>query len=297
MSFYESWLGEIVLLCIVILLATLINYVKSRLEEHERSKSLAKLRSELFPFRLVDMPIAADLSREANYYKILKLCPKMPTCAELIYLLKYKKFVDSPYVSSMCDIKEVDQMEFLVKAVINDKIQGAIVETGSYKGGMMAFTKGILRLYEPSARRQVYLFDTFKHFPKSDRHAKDQAIHPLVEFLFESMWSADQVMANFEKYDLLDDDVHLVEGLFEDTVPKTYIGPIAILRLDSDYYESTMLVLENYYWHVVKSGFVIIDDWNNPFLGCKDAVIEFRSRHGITNEIIDDHKGSVYWTK
>lgn len=296
MYFYEPWFDEITWICLslsVVFVMTAL--IKLRLEEYHRSRGLAKLRSELFPFRLVDMPIASDLTREANYRKIIELCPKIPTCSELIYLLKYKKFVDSPYVTSMCDVQEVDQMEFLMKTVINEKIQGSIVETGSYRGGMMAFCKGILQQYEPAMRRQIYLFDTFKYFPKSDRHTKDQAIYPLIEFLFESIWSVDQVVVNFEKYNLLDENVHLVEGLFEDTVPKIDVGPIAILRLDSDYYESTMFVLENYYQYIVKGAFCVVDDFNNPFLGCKDAVTEFRAKHKITSKIIDLHGGSVYW--
>lgn len=255
---------------------------------------LRRIRHKLFPFRLTDMPIETDLMQEEHYSKIIKLSPKIPSCAELIYLIKYKKFVDSPDVHSMCDIKEVDQMEHLVKDVIRRRVKGSIVETGSWRCGLMKYAKAMLSTYDDS-NRHIYMFDTFDHFPRPTQNQKDQAIHPIVEFLFENMQPLDQIKASFKELDLLDSNVHFIQGLFEDTIPKTDVGKIAILRLDSDYYESTMLVLKHYYKNIVPGGWLVCDDYNNPFLGAQAAIVDFRAAHNITSPIIDLHGGSVYW--
>jgi len=70
-------------------------------------------------------------------------------------------------------------------------------------------------------------------------------------------------------------NVKTVSGWFEDTLPSlsTSIEPIAILRLDSDLYNSTYVCLKNLYPKVIKGGLVIIDDWE--LKGCRDAFYDY----------------------
>ena len=58
------------------------------------------------------------------------------------------------------------------------------------------------------------------------------------------------------------------------------IGPIAVLRLDGDFYESTRFCLETLYDRVVPGGYVIIDDYGT-FEGCRAAVHEFLDSRGL----------------
>lgn len=63
----------------------------------------------------------------------------------------------------------------------------------------------------------------------------------------------------------MDERVRFVEGWFNETLPQAPIGRIAVLRLDGDYYESTMTPLRALYDRVSPGGFVIVDDyacWN-----------------------------------
>lgn len=64
-----------------------------------------------------------------------------------------------------------------------------------------------------------------------------------------------------------------VRGWFEETVPNYMSGPIQVLRLDGDLYNSTFVCLQYLFPHVVKGGCVIIDDWQLP--GCQAAVKEY----------------------
>src|SRR4030095_4998879 len=86
--------------------------------------------------------------------------------------------------------------------------------------------------------------------------------------------SKEEVANNFEKYELLDDQVVFLKGWFKESLPKAPIGSLAILRLDGDMYESTSDALNNLYFKLSIGGFCIIDDY---FLeGCKKAVDDFR---------------------
>ena len=70
--------------------------------------------------------------------------------------------------------------------------------------------------------------------------------------------------------------LHYHIGWFQQTVPAVHelIGPIAILRLDGDWYASTKVCLEYLFKNVVKGGIVIIDDYGY-YEGCRRAVDEF----------------------
>ena len=154
--------------------------------------------------------------------------------------------------------------------------------------------KNILNYYGIKDKK-LWLFDTFGEFPASDVNEKDAQIHSITKLLFNKQYN---VVDNFKKFDLLDDNIYFIKGLFEDTIPvmkRNKIKTLSILRLDCDYYEPTMLILENYYKMVVKNGCVIIDDYNNPYLGCKAAVDDFRKRYNITNRIVNKGNGCVYW--
>jgi O-methyltransferase len=75
------------------------------------------------------------------------------------------------------------------------------------------------------------------------------------------------------------------------------LAPIAVLRLDNDWYKSTRFCLETLYARVVEGGLVIIDDYHT-FIGCKTAVDEFRQKHGIASPMITTESCSeAYWRK
>jgi len=108
--------------------------------------------------------------------------------------------------------------------------------------------------------------------------------------------SVKQVKNNFSKYGLLDDNVKFLKGWFKDTLPVAPINKLALLRLDGDMYESTMDGLVNLYPKLSKGGYIIVDDWG-AVEGCKLAVLDYRKKHGITEEIITIDWTGVYWKK
>jgi hypothetical protein len=88
------------------------------------------------------------------------------------------------------------------------------------------------------------------------------------------------------------------QGWFQETIPAAApsIGPIALLRIDADWYASTKTSLDHLYNLVTSGGAVIIDDYGG-YDGCKKAVDEFltsRSLHPFLNHVDEE---CVYWFK
>src|SRR5260370_20667140 len=66
----------------------------------------------------------------------------------------------------------------------------------------------------------------------------------------------------------------VVKGWFSETLSSAKAGPIALLRLDADWYDSTKQILSKLAHCVVPGGFIIVDDYY-VFQGCARAVNEF----------------------
>jgi hypothetical protein len=76
------------------------------------------------------------------------------------------------------------------------------------------------------------------------------------------------------------DQMIFVKGKVEDTIPNTIPEQIALLRLDTDWYESTKHELIHLYPKLIKKGILIIDDYGH-WKGCKEAVDEYFAQHKI----------------
>ena len=94
---------------------------------------------------------------------------------------------------------------------------------------------------------------------------------------------------------MLDNRVKFLEGWFRDTLPTAPVEKLAVLRLDGDLYESTILALDSLYPKLSPGGFVIIDDYILEF--CRKAVEDYRAKHGITDEMIQIDRTAVFWKK
>lgn len=180
--------------------------------------------------------------------------------------------------------------ERLVKKVIEDGIEGDLVECGVWRGGTCIFMQAILREYKQT-HRQVWVADSFEGLPPPE-HPTDPGLNQCKELAV----SLEQVKHNFELFNLLDDNVHFLKGWFKDTLPTAPIKKIAYLRLDGDLYGSTMSTLENLYPKLSSGGFVDIDDY--PLECCRTAVEEYRTRNGITEHLrYGPGVHGVYWRK
>jgi O-methyltransferase len=168
---------------------------------------------------------------------------------------------------------------------------GALVECGVARGGALA-----LMAWARPDDRPVWGFDSFEGMPPlTDRDQGDGAVW--VGFAVAGELGSGIVAHTFDELGIAMDGVHVVVGWFEDTFPSTAadVGPISVLRLDCDWYVATRLCLDTFYDQVVPGGAVIIDDYNT-FIGCREAVDEFRAERGITAElVVTDPESEVFW--
>jgi Macrocin-O-methyltransferase (TylF) len=186
--------------------------------------------------------------------------------------------------------------------LIQKRIFGAFVECGVARGGCAALLATVATQEFP--RRQMWLFDSFDGLPSptSEDYGQDQKstgrhIRPLVRG--SCCGTKDEVEALlFSRFGFARDSISLVQGWFQDTLPATKerIGPIALLRIDGDWYESTICCLDNLYDLVVPGGSIIIDDYGVCF-GCKKAVHEFFAKRNIRPLLIPDNRGGVRFSK
>ena len=75
--------------------------------------------------------------------------------------------------------------------------------------------------------------------------------------------------------------VTITKGWFIDTLPKaSFPDGIAILRMDGDWYDSTMQVLDSLYQYVAEKGLIIVDDYF-AWQGCTKAIHDFLSKNKL----------------
>ncbi len=144
--------------------------------------------------------------------------------------------------------------------------------------------RGALEADGDDARR-VWAADSFAGLPKPDgeRYPADTG---------NDLWtdpdlavSLADVRGAFGRYDLLDERVRFVEGWFRDTLPGVAVERLALLRLDGDMYESTMVALRSLYPKLSVGGYVIVDDYQPKHPGCVRAVDEFLAEHGSGEQL------------
>jgi O-methyltransferase len=199
------------------------------------------------------------------------------------------------YADTMIGTKRLENIEYCVGEVLKDNVPGDLIETGVWRGGASIFMKALLKASDVTDRK-VWVADSFEGLPKPNEE-KYPADKGDKFFTYKTLAVSQEVVAkNFAKYDLLDDNVKFLKGWFKDTLPTAPIEQLSVVRLDGDMYESTMDGLVNLYPKLSKGGFIIIDDWG-AVEGCQKAVIDYREKHGITEEIRTIDWAGVFWRK
>lgn len=198
------------------------------------------------------------------------------------------------YAYTMIGLKRLDNLQFCIETVIQDGVEGDLIETGVWRGGACILMRAVLAAYAIEDRK-VYVADSFEGLPKPDTEifpADKNDTHFTMNYLVVSQ---DEVENNFRRFGLLDHQVVFLKGWFKDTLPTAPVKKLAILRLDGDMYGSTMDALVSLYPRLSEGGFCIIDDY--ALKGCKQAVDDFRSQNGIVTELkVVDWTGR-YWRK
>lgn len=168
-----------------------------------------------------------------------------------------------------------ERIHALIEAIthiVGNEIPGDIVECGVWRGGsMMACALTLLRGGHED--RTLWLYDTFAGMTKPGT-ADVQFDGTSAEIEFErrrlsdvsSTWAAatlDDVRSNILGTGYPEANIRFIEGPVEQTIPAASPERIALLRLDTDWYESTRHELEHLYPRLVSGGVMIIDDYGH----------------------------------
>lgn len=201
----------------------------------------------------------------------------------------------SPAALTMCGEKSVGQLVNALYIIHKEEIPGDFIEAGVWRGGLPIIMRAFLA-HVDDTERMVWLADSFQGLPKPEHDRKDKLAHLLLSPLQHLSASRTEVEQAFDFFDLLDAQVGFLEGWFRETLPSMPDRPLALIRLDGDYYESTRDALEALYDRLSFGGFLIVDDYHLP-LGCKKAVNEFRKKRGIDEKLVRINNQAVYWRK
>ena len=168
-----------------------------------------------------------------------------------------------------------------VQQVVRHNIPGDFVECGVWKGGSCMMMALLLEKLGDTSRR-IWLYDTFEGMSEpteADRQLTGESAETLLQQEDKadqsSVWcwsTIEEVRANVLSTGLAPDRFIFSKGKVEDTIPEA----ISLLRLDTDWYESTRHELVHLYPLLASHGILIIDDFGH-WEGAKKAVLEYFS--------------------
>lgn len=230
-------------------------------------KIIGKLKAKLgFGQSYIEDPVPKDLQNENVFYKIYEKC--------------------KPF--TMTSPERMFSLHKAVEYIIGHKIEGDFVECGVWKGGSAMMMAHSLLL--SNTQRDIYLYDTFEGMSEPNEKDKDLHGNSADKLLKESnkysdrsIWcysTLEQVQQNIYSTNYRKDKIHFVKGKVEETIPNTVPQKIALLRLDTDWFDSTYHELIHLYPLLSNKGILIIDDYGH-WEGARKAVDQYFKEKNI----------------
>jgi O-methyltransferase len=187
-----------------------------------------------------------------------------------------------PY--TMTSVERMYSLYGSVNYVLSRGLEGDFVECGVWRGGSAMLIAKML-CNRNITNRKIFLYDTFEGMPPpSDMDVTfngqeaDGLLKASVNNKEVSVWClADlpDVKKNLSSTGFPEANLVFIAGKVEDTLPTNLpTGKIALLRLDTDWYESTKHELNVLFPMLVENGVLIIDDYGH-WQGCRKAVDEY----------------------
>jgi len=196
---------------------------------------------------------------------------------------------------TMVSLPRLQKLYSLGESLAQNGPDGAVVECGVWNGGSSAMLAAGLQHH--GANRPFWLFDSFEGLPEpTEKDDKNVQKH------YFPGWCTGAVTRVEEAHTLAGTpptSLQIVPGWFDETLSHHVeaIGPIALLHVDADWYDSVYTVFETLYSHVVTGGVVVIDDYGS-WSGCRRALEDFfgdPAFQALEIRSIDGH--AVYFVK
>jgi O-methyltransferase len=188
---------------------------------------------------------------------------------------------------TMTSAESIAVLADAVRHVVAERVPGAIVECGVWRGGsMMAVAKTLLEL--GNTEMDLYLMDTFEGMTDPTDRDTDRLGRSAESLLAGEVRREESHLWGLAPLNGVRDAVtsvgypserlHFVKGRVEETVPVRAPERISLLRLDTDWYESTRHELEHLYPRLSPGGILILDDYG-CWQGAREATDEYFMAH------------------
>lgn len=188
--------------------------------------------------------------------------------------------------------------------ILARNVPGDFVECGVWRGGSAGIMG--LALQRSSANRTLHLFDSFEGLPEPTGEDGAYASEYSGNRASGALVSVSQCQASLSEVQefllgrlkLPRTSVQFHVGWFQNTIPQVApgLGPIAVLRLDGDWYDSTRVCLEHLYPLLSRNGVIILDDYY-AWEGCAKATEQYRKNFAITAPIKRIDQDAAFWEK
>ena len=183
---------------------------------------------------------------------------------------------------TMTSFESLTTLALACKYIVKNKISGDFVEAGVWRGGSSIVAKKFL-----TGERSYYLFDTYTGMTEPTihdsrvgassntstvEHWKNQSKSTHNEWAFASL---EEVKKNFRSFNVLDSSINFIKGnVLETLLGSNLPKKISLLRLDTDFYDSTLIELQVLWPRLVSGGILILDDYGH-WDGARRAVDEY----------------------
>lgn len=189
-----------------------------------------------------------------------------------------RQIVSSVKPFTMTSVERIVSLINAVSYISDNKIEGDIAECGVWRGGSM-MTVALTLVAHNDTSRELFLYDTYEgmsaptDFDKSfdGVSAEAQMREEAGKWCYASI---EDVRQNILSTGYPKEKIHLVKGKVEDTIPQTLPKKLSLLRLDTDWYESTKHELDHLFPLIASEGVLVIDDYGH-WQGARRAVDEF----------------------
>ncbi len=228
--------------------------------------------------------------------------PAAPKKPEITFPLDYddgaKDIIRAVRPRTMTSPEKLNALIYAVRYVVRHGIEGDVVECGVWRGGsMMAIAEALNAAGE---RRRLHLFDTYEGMTEPTEQDLRYDGRPAAEMLAATgkdapIWAAASladVQEGMRATGYPEDLIHYHQGRVEETIPEHAPEKISILRLDTDWYESTKHELEHLYPRLTPGGVLLLDDYG-WWLGARQAVEEFLAETGVPMLLLRMDEGRI----
>jgi len=199
----------------------------------------------------------------------------------------FKEIYDTCHPYSLTSPERMYSIYKAVEYLTRYRIEGDLVECGVWKGGSTMAMALTLKKFGDTTRT-IRLYDTYEGMPAASPKDVDsggrsgETMRKDLEAKSEKMYysSLEEACRNILSTGYPQENIVFIKGKVEETLPAAAPAKIALLSLDTDWYESTYHELVHLFPRLVPSGVLYIDDYGH-WKGSREATDTYFAETGV----------------